>query len=201
MDVSENTTFEHIIFHDGRTDGRTPRVYTYSFEIHATLLKLPPSTVLWLFSTTAESLLTEGEQEEERMGGLPGERCPEEARLGGEAVKRSHQMCWHVMITPGCSRVRGLTGRLSLWLTSAGLFIISYSQDHDGASSLLLLIWSLHTCTSLCTDTQPCGKTQPPKNRLLQHVCWVNPLHLWSEDLWKDLDFLSSAVSNKKKWE
>lgn len=100
-----------------------------------------------------------GEQEEERMGGLPGERCPEEARLGGEAVKRSHQMCWHVMITPGCSRVRGLTGRLSLWLTSAGLFIISYSQACDEPSTLLLLIWSLHTCTSLRSDTQPCGKS------------------------------------------
>ena len=43
-------------------------------------------------------------------------------------------MCWHVMITPGCSRVRGLTGRFSLWLTSAGLFIISYSQACDGPS-------------------------------------------------------------------
>lgn len=66
------------------------------------------------------------------MGGLPGEHCPEEARLGGEAVKHSHQMCWHVMITPGCSGVRGLTGELSLWLTSARLFIISYSQACDG---------------------------------------------------------------------
>lgn len=103
------------------------------------------------YSVQQRSRLTEEEQEKERMGGLPGERCPEEARLGGEAVKRSHQMCWHVMITPGCSRVRGLMGRLSLWLTSAGLFIISYSQD-DGASTLLLLIWSLHTCKSLCTD-------------------------------------------------
>lgn len=68
-------------------------------------------------------------------------------------------MCWHVMITPGCSRVRGLTGRLSLWLTSAGLFIIFYSQTCDGPSTLLLLIWSMHTCTSLCADTQPCGNT------------------------------------------
>lgn len=61
------------------------------------------------------------------MGGLPGESRPVEARLGGETVKHSHQMCWHVMITPGSSGLRALTGTLSLWLTSAGLFIISYS--------------------------------------------------------------------------
>lgn len=126
-------------------------------ETSLTLFEHPPSTVMWLLSVIAESLLKQGEQEESRFGGLPGERCPEESRLGGEAVKRSHQMCWHVMITPGCSRVRGLTGRLSLWLTSAGLFIISYSQACDRPSTLLLLIWSLHTCTSLCAETQPCG--------------------------------------------
>lgn len=142
---------------------------TSTVETNLTLYKLPPSTVMWLFSITTQSLLKERQQEEDRMGVLPGERCPEEARLGGEAVKRSHQMCWHVMITPGCSRVRGLTGRLSLWLTSAGLFIISYSQACAEPSTLLLLIWSLHTCTSLFTDTQPCGKTlncSHPKNTL-----------------------------------
>lgn len=118
-----------------------------------------------------ESLLTGWEHGEEKMGGLPGERCPEEARLGGEAVKRSHQMCWHVMITPGCSGVRGLTGRLSLRLTSAGLFIVSYCQGSDGTSTLLLLIWSLHTCTSLCTDIQQCSKTQPLNN---MHIFMVS---------------------------
>lgn len=159
---------------------------TSTFETNLTFYKLPPSTVMWLSSITTVCLLKEGEQEEERMGSLPGEHCPEEARLGGEAVKRSHQMCWHVMITPGCSRVRGLTGRLSLWLTSAGLFIISYSQACDEPSTLLLLIWSLHTCTSLCADTQPCGKTHNCSHRktrcFLQHVCWVTSvwLHPWN---------------------
>lgn len=174
-------------------------------ETKLTFYKLPPSTVMWLFSITTQQLLNEVQQEEERMGGLPREFCPEEARLGGEAVKRSHQMCWHVMITPGCSRVRGLTCRLSLWLTSAGLFIISYSQACDEPSSLLLLIWSLHTCTILCTDTQPCGKTlycSPAKTWcFLQHVCGVTVLwlHSWYENVWKDLVVLFSIIGNNKQ--
>lgn len=57
-----------------------------------------------------------GELEEPSVGGLPGVCCPEEARLGGEAVKRSHQMRWHVTITPGCSGVRGLTASPYGWL-------------------------------------------------------------------------------------
>lgn len=104
---------------------------TWIVETHLTLPNLHLSTIEY-----NNSQLKEGGQEEERMGGLPGEWCPEEARLGGEAVKRSHQMCWHIMITSGCSRVRGLTGRLPLWLTSAGLFIISLNPG---------LWWPLYT--------------------------------------------------------
>lgn len=165
-------------------------------ETNLTFYKLLPSTVMWLFSIITESSLKEGEQEEQKMGGLPGEGCPEEARLGGEAVKRSHQMCWHVMITPGFSRVRGLTGRLSLWLTSAGLFIISNSQACDEPSTILMLIWA-------CT---PCGKSLNCSHRktccFWQHVCWVTALwlHPWYGNVWKDLIVPFSIVGNQMEW-
>lgn len=95
-------------------------------------------------------------QEEERMVVLPRERCPEEARLGGEAVKHSDQMCQYITITPGCSGPAGLTGKLCLWPTTAGLFIISYSH-----STVLSLIWSSSLC-ALCTLTR--GFVISPKN-------------------------------------
>lgn len=87
---------------------------------------------------------------------LPRERCPEEARLGGEAVKHSDQMCQYITITPGCSGPAGLTGKLCLWPTTAGLFIISYSH-----STVLSLIWSSSLC-ALCTLTR--GFVISPKN-------------------------------------
>lgn len=120
---------------------KTLRMDTFTCEIILTFGKIPAFIVMWLFGITTACLLKKGEQEEERIGGLPGERRPEEAWLGGETVKCSHQMCRHVMISPGFSRVRELTGKLSLLLSSAGLFI-SYSRALDESSTLL--IWSLH---------------------------------------------------------
>lgn len=101
----------------------------------------------------------------------PQQEAPPERTLPwGDTIRRwsepSHQMRRYVMITSGCAGVKGLTGRRSLRLPWAGLFIISYSSGCGESSPFLPLIWSLHKL--LCFGSRPCGKTQlqPLKTRM-----------------------------------
>lgn len=102
-----------------------------------------------------------------RGGVLPGEGDPEEAQLGDEAHTRSHQMCWHVMITPDCWKVRGLTCGVT---PRAGLCTALTARR------VLRRLLSSCTSTSLRTTTEACGNTQsqPLKTTLPFTACWLS---------------------------